>query len=341
MSTAQPRYDSTPEVDLEKHRPIHRRTSVLGNAIRGALIGIVETIPGISGGTVALVVGIYEQLIDSIAAVISAGKALLFGPNRAEGFRTELRAVHWKVVIPTGIGMVLAVFLFAGPMAHAVETYPEHMRGLFIGMVLASVLVPINMARADQRVHNQLKASGKRIPAGLGVKPWHYVAGVIAAVLVFWVVSQPPSQVSASQWMLIPAGALAVSALVLPGLSGSFVLLTIGLYQPVLQAVDNLDFVYLGVFMIGLVLGLIVVVKILRWLLTNYHTAAMVILTAIMLAALRSLWPWQSETNEVFGPAGNWPEVLGLAVLGFVLVFILVLLDQRLAAKAARQQIVE
>ncbi|WP_343947420.1 undecaprenyl phosphate translocase family protein, partial [Nesterenkonia sandarakina] len=101
-----------------------RRTSLPGNLIRGAMIGTVETVPGVSGGTVALVVGIYRQLIDSASHVVSAGKALITGPDRRAGFIHHLRQAEWKIIIPVMIGMVIAVFTVAGPMATAVETYP-------------------------------------------------------------------------------------------------------------------------------------------------------------------------------------------------------------------------
>lgn len=301
--------------------PETRRTSVPGNLVRGALIGAVETVPGVSGGTVALVVGIYRQLIDSAAHVVSAGKTLITGPDRRAGFIDHLRLVEWKMIIPVMIGMVITVFTVAGPMSAAVETYPVLTRGAFFGMVLASIAVPLRMALQDREGPIRLR---------------HILAGVLAAAVVFWLVSLPPTAVEPSWYVILPAAAIAVSALLLPGLSGSFLLLTFGLYEPTLRAASEFDLAYLSVFALGLALGLILIVKGLKWLLDNHHRVTMVVLTGVMVGALRTLWPWQDEGRGLQGPGEDLGLVLALGAAGFVVVLILVLLDYRMSQRQAR-----
>ncbi|NYJ78760.1 DUF368 domain-containing protein [Nesterenkonia xinjiangensis] len=314
--------------------PEQRRTTVVGDLVRGALIGTVETVPGVSGGTVALVVGIYTQLIESASHVVSAGRRLITGPERLVGMRHHLTAVRWKLVIPVLIGMALAVFTIAGPMADAVENHPEATRAAFFGMVLASIAVPLRMA-----LHvPDAQGTGKGRTWSLRALSWrHLAAGLVAAGATFWLVSVPPAAVEATPVTIVPAAAVAVSALLLPGLSGSFLLLTFGLYEPTLRAVEERDLGYLALFAAGMVIGVIVLVKLLQWLLEHRHRITMVVLAGVMLGALRTLWPWQDEDRGLRAASGDLLPILGLAAAGFAVVTVLVILDARMVAKQERQ----
>ena len=136
------------------------------------------------------------------------------------------------------------------------------------------------------------------------------------------------------------AAAIAVSALLLPGLSGSFILLTIGLYQPTLQAVDELDLGYLGLFMLGAVLGMAVIVKGLQWLLAFRYRPTMVVLAGLMLGALRALWPWQVDDRTLEAPGANWPLLLLVAALGGIAVGILLYVDHKMSTRRAQLEAV-
>src|SRR5699024_5571320 len=150
---------------------------------------------------------------------------------------------------------VVAVFTVAGPVVNRVETYPAQMRSIFFGMVAASVLVPLLIARDDLRYRRKQ----------LGIK--HLIFFIVASIVSFTVLSLPATLSLEPHWYIImPAAAIAVSALVLPGLSGSLVLLTVGLYEPTLRAVEALDLGYIAVFCAGLVLGAVVIVQLLKWL---------------------------------------------------------------------------
>lgn len=317
--------------------PKHRRTSSLGNLVRGALIGVVETVPGVSGGTVALVVGIYHDLIDSASHLISALRVLVTGPDRGAAVREQWHLVRWGVVVPVMLGMVVAVFTVAGPMADAVDAYPVQTRALFFGMVLASVAVPVRMILHDL-AHRRALAGPDDDVSHLRLRPWHLAAGLAAAVGTFVLVSLPPTAVQAHPAVIVPAAAVAVSALVLPGLSGSFLLLTFGLYEPTLRAVDERDLAYLALFLLGMVIGLGVVVKTLKWLLQHWHTLTLTLLTGVMAGGLRVLWPWQDEQRVLHGPGGDLGPAIGLAVAGFIVVAALVALDSWMIRRHQRAE---
>lgn len=311
-----------------------RRTSIPGNLLRGGLIGLAETVPGVSGGTVALVVGIYDELIGSASHLVSAIKALVTGPDRLASARAHLHATRWRLLIPVAAGMATVVLAVAGPMADAVEHYPVQMRGLFFGMVLASISVPVRMVRDSLNSR----------PLGSAARPRWLAArllgiGAAAAVITWLLVSRQPSHIEPHPLVIVPAAAVAVAALVLPGLSGSFLLLTFGLYEPTLRAVDERDLGYLGLFILGAVLGLALVVKSLQWLLAHHQVMTLCALIGLMVGGLRALWPWQDEMNRALAPGHSLGAVLALGLLGFALVTTMIVVDLAIARRSARERL--
>lgn len=298
------------DTDLPRHR------NPLGNLLRGALIGVVETVPGVSGGTVALVTGIYDELIEVGHRITAAARRLVTGPERLAGAREQLRGVNWLLVLPLLVGMATAVLTIAGPVAGLVEDHPETMRALFLGLVAGSVLVPVRLSGGAWR------------GAELGL----FALGAVGGLLL---TSLPSTPLEPSPWVVAPAAAIAVCALVLPGVSGSFLLLSVGLYQPTLEAVDQRDLGYIAWFGLWALVGLVVIVKLMRILLTRHHRGTMVVLAGVMIGALRSLWPWQDASGALQRPGADWPMMLLLALVGVAAVQLLVLVESRLAARAA------
>ena len=290
--------------------PRHRNP--LGNLLRGALIGVVETVPGVSGGTVALVTGIYDEAIEAGHRVTAAARRLVTGPDRVAGAQEQLRGVNWLLVLPLLVGMAAAVLTVAGPVAGLVEDHPLTMRALFLGLVAGSVLVPVRLSGGAWR------------GAELGL----FALGAVGGLLL---TSLPSTSLEPSPWVVAPAAAIAVCALVLPGVSGSFLLLSVGLYQPTLQAVDQRDLGYIAWFGLWALVDLVVIVKLMRLLLTRHHRGTMVVLAGVMIGALRSLWPWQDAAGALQGPGADWPLMLLLAVLGAAAVQLLVLVESRIA----------
>lgn len=297
--------------------------------LRGFLIGSAELVPGVSGGTIALVTGVYDQLIDSAAHVVKAAKTVITGPNRWSGAVAELRRTDWFLVVPVLLGMATAVFSIAGALEGFVTANPELARGLFFGLVAASIAVPLRMlpARTGQ-------------PLLLGI-----LVFLAAAALAFWMtglaggsdVEEPPLIA------VFFVASIAICALVVPGVSGSFFLLAVGLYSTTLRAVDDRDLVYIGVFGLGAVLGLALFVNILRYFLHNHRWWTLVAMAGLMLGSLRALWPWQSTAGAsgLLAPSDPvWMPII-LAAIGAATVVVLIIIESTFDSKTAKDSLGE
>lgn len=287
--------------------------TVAVDTARGAAIGVVEIIPGVSGGTVALVVGVYERVIDSAGHLVRAAVDLARPSGRARA-RDSWARVDWGLLLPLGIGMLAAVIVAAALVAPAIEQYPVQSRAVFAGLIAASLVVPIRMVgrwRAPQLALGAL--------------------GVAAALLL---TSLPTAVVDDPAWFsVVGAAAIAICALVLPGVSGSFILLVLGLYAPTLAAVNDRDLGYLGLFVLGAVLGLACFVSVLRWLLEHHRATTLAVMTGLMLGSLRALWPWQDEQGGLLAPDAATPGVVGLFLLAAAAVLGVLVLERRLSRR--------
>ena len=262
---------------------------MIANLLRGFLIGTAEVIPGVSGGTIALIVGIYERIIGSAANAVEAFLFLLRG--KLQEAKVAARQIDWLLVLPVLVGMFAAVFAAAAAIEPLLESQPENMRGIFAGLILVSLLVPYRMVEASWRVTE-------------------YPLGLIAAAISFALVSLPKQEVTDPALALVfIAAAVAVCALVLPGVSGSFLLLAIGFYAPTIAAVNDFDLGYLSVFVLGAIVGLAMFSTALRWLLVNQRRITLVVMTGLMLGSLRALWPWQDNLGQPVSPESVTPLV--------------------------------
>lgn len=280
------------------------------NAVRGFLIGLAEIVPGVSGGTIALIVGVYQTLIRSASSLVQAlVSGVRSGPSALRG---PWRQVSWSVIVPVGLGMVTGIFLGAWLLEPVLEEYPVQTRAVFAGLILASLWVPIQMVGSAWSLT--------------------LVTGALAAAaLTFVALGLPGATLPGDSLIWVaPAAALAVCALVLPGVSGSYLLLTLGMYQPTLSAVNDRDFAYLGVFVLGALAGLGVFVRLLQWLLAKHSAITLAIMTGLMFGSLRALWPWQGDSRELLVPEGDIFSVLGLSAAGFLVVVIMILLQRAL-----------
>jgi putative membrane protein len=294
-----------------------------GYLLGGGLVGAAEVVPGVSGGTLALVVGLYDRLITGADHVVRGVVALVRPGRGPSAARQELSQVRWSVLLPVGVGMVAAVVLGAAAIEPLLEDYPVGMRALFFGFIAASVVVPLRMA-------------------GWARTGRDWAVLVAAAVAAALLTSLPPGDVSSPFLPLVAlAAAVAVCALVLPGVSGSFFLLSIGLYDRTIQAVNERDVVYLGVFALGAVLGLASFVRVVRWLLAHHRHVTLLAMAGLMVGSLRALWPWQTEDRGLLPPDGGAAGVLGvvgIALAGAVVVLALTALDARLQRQGEQLQ---
>ncbi len=288
------------------------------NLVRGLLMGVAEVIPGVSGGTIALIVGVYRTLIDAIANAVLAVRQLLglaSGSPSAARFASTLRSLPWSLLIPLGIGMGIAVVLGAKFIEPLLETDPIQMRALFFGLVLAGIYVPARMVRS---------AGGA----------WHaidYVVALAVAVLMFFAVGLPQADVGdPGPLVVFLSAAVAICALVLPGVSGSFLLYTLGMYETTIAAVNDRNVAYLAVFALGAIVGLAVFVTLLKWLLAHRTRVTLVVITGLMVGSLRALWPWQDDDRGLLAPTTDVASAVALAALGMLIVVGLMIAERRM-----------
>lgn len=293
--------------------------SFLLNILRGALIGMAELVPGISGGTVALVVGIYERALHAGHGIVHLVRTLVTSPGKA---RAAAWDVDWGLLIPVGIGMAGAVFTLSSALHAFVTHHPETSRGLFFGMVLMSLVVPLGMI--SWRV-----STSRKLLYGVII--------LVGAVLAFLSTSQTSEPRDHPSLILIfCAAAVAVCALVLPGVSGSLILLTLGLYAPIMGAVSDRHLPTLLVFAAGALLGLALFVKLLDYLMVHHHDLTLAAMGGLMLGSLRALWPWQQESGALSNP--HHPVWLPLLmVLVGMLVVLVVLVAERVGKRTGRE----
>jgi putative membrane protein len=274
-------------------------------------MGIADLIPGVSGGTIALVLGIYERLVNSIREGSSALGALL--TLDLDGCRRHLGRVEWLFLVPLLAGILLAVVSLASLLDHQLEENPTVLAGLFFGLVVGSVLIAWRLLRHPTGIHVTIGAV-----VGLG----------LFALLGFGedAVVRDPSLV-----MFFGAGALAICAMILPGISGSLILLLIGMYAPVLDAVDERAVTAIGVFVLGAIVGLGLFSQVLHWALRKHHDVILAALVGLMAGSLRVLWPWPEgvESSALAAPGDDLLVVAAASVVGFGAVFLI----SRLAAR--------
>jgi len=285
---------------------------VVLDVLRGALIGTAEIVPGVSGGTIALIVRVYHSIIRSASGVVRGIVGVVVPSLRSSKPWSE---VEWVRIIPILVGMFGAIFLAAAILEPVLAAYPIQARAVFVGLIGMSLVVPITMVGSRWGAKDLLLAA-------------------TAAAASFVLVGLPTLNVDDPSLVLVaPAAAIAVCALVLPGVSGSFLLLALGMYEPTLSAVNDRDFAYLGVFVAGAIVGLGSFVVVLQWLLTHRRRITLVVMTGLMVGSLRALWPWQGDGRELLAPdAASLPVVVGLFAAGVTVVAVLLFIERVLSA---------
>jgi putative membrane protein len=293
----------------------HTRDAASGSAVldlaRGMAMGTADIIPGVSGGTVALILGVYPRLIGAIRSMASAVTSL--GRGRPGAALQEWQAIPWRFVLALGGGIVIAIAAGSAILPPLLEGHPVETSALFFGMIVASLAVP-------------WRDAGDR-----GVKMVAIAA--VAAVAAFAVMGLPAANVVGDPptWRIAASAAIAICAMILPGVSGAFLLLALGVYEPTLSAIRALDLAYIGTFALGAVVGLGLFSKVLGYLLERRAEVTMAALTGLMLGALRVLWPWGGTEGRLDAPTDGTDAVLalGVAVVGFAIVRALMMVGDR------------
>ncbi len=298
--------------------------SIVAQVARGFGMGAADVVPGVSGGTVAFVLGIYDRLIGNIRLGAHGLRQLLTGD--LDGFRATLREIEWVWLVSLLAGILLAVALLASVLERLLDERPVEMAALFLGLVAGTIWIAWRMlTRVDAVAIALIAGIGVAMFLLLGLRSDTEVAEGAAEV-----VTEP-------LWVFFGAGAIAICAMILPGISGSFILVLLGMYTEVLGAVNDRDVGTLGVFTVGCVVGLALFSTLLNWLLQRYHNWVIAAMLGLMLGSTRVLWPWPGGTHTTTLALPRDPVVVPvlLAIAGCAAVVTVDLLSRRMGHDVA------
>lgn len=280
---------------------------------KGFAMGTADIVPGVSGGTVALVVGIYDRLIHNVREGARALKQLITGD--LSGFGATLRRIEWLWLLSLLGGIILAVGLLSSILETLLDEQAIAMSGLFFGLVVGTIWIAWHMLdRSD--------STGVRIDTALMLG-----VGVVMFLLLGLrsdteVAEGAEEVVTEPAWMFFLVGAIAICAMILPGVSGSFILVLLGMYTEVLGAVNDRDVGVLLAFVAGCVVGLALFSTLLNYLLERYHSHVIAAMIGLMLGSTRVLWPWPDgvHTTTLAAPSDEIVLPIVLAIVGAAVV---------------------
>lgn len=244
-------------------------------------MGAADVVPGVSGGTIAFISGIYEELLHTIRSVNVAALRILF----TQGVTAFWRVINGNFLLILFSGILCSIFSLARIVNYGMDRYPILVWSFFFGLIIASIIW-MTRVQTHWRWRECLGA----------------VAGTILAGALFFV---PPAMVSDGPLLVFAAGALAICAMILPGVSGSFVLVLIGMYPVLIQAITEVNMTVLVCFGLGCVAGLLMFSRVLSWLLDHYHSVTLSVLIGFLVGSLAVVWPWKNPLEVMFTPAGK------------------------------------
>ncbi|MDL2216279.1 DUF368 domain-containing protein [Desulfovibrio sp. OttesenSCG-928-M14] len=273
----------------------------------GLAMGAADVVPGVSGGTIAFITGIYPQLLNAIEAfnIRFFSLALHFRVKEALGL------IPWAFLLPLLAGIATSIFSLAKVVIYALATWPDAIWSFFFGLILASIIL--------LGVELKLRAPSTWLALALGVAFGWFIGGAASV------------DIGRSMPVYFLSGFIAICAMILPGISGAFVLVLLGQYSHVIKAVAELDFAVLIVFALGCALGLISFARVLNRLLKLYPNAVMAAMTGIMAGSLRTIWPWKIEGALALPSALDAAFALALffCLVGMALPVVLTLVARR------------
>ncbi|MFW5821263.1 MAG: DUF368 domain-containing protein [Bacteroidota bacterium] len=290
--------------------------------LKGMGMGASDVVPGVSGGTIAFITGIYEELINSIKSINLEAVKLLFRLQ----FKEFWKKINANFLIAVFSGILISIFTLANLLEFLLINYPVLVWSFFFGLVIASAIYILSDIK---------KVDWKTI--------FSFLAGFGIA---FWITTITPAQTSEAYWFILLSGSVAICAMILPGISGSFILLLLGKYQFILNAVSEFKMDVLGIFVVGAVVGLIAFSNFLSWLLRKFRYETIALLAGFMGGSLNKIWPWKETTETYIDRHGLeqpltqrnvWPELaldsdlipaFMIAAFGFSLIFIIIRLTK-------------
>ncbi|MGH1461702.1 MAG: DUF368 domain-containing protein [Neptuniibacter sp.] len=240
---------------------------------KGMMMGAADAVPGVSGGTIAFITGIYEELIHSLKQFGPSAVKVLF----SQGIGAAWKYVNGSFLLALVSGIILSLLTIARVVLYWLDNYPELLWSFFFGLILASVW---SLCRHIDRWESHI-----------------FTAFFSGMVLAYLLTSISPATIDASPLVVFLSGMVAICAMILPGISGSFILLLMGMYTPILMAVKDLEFVTLGLFGAGCVIGLLSFSHVLSWMFNSFKTTTLALLGGFMLGSLNKVWPWKYTTS--------------------------------------------
>jgi putative membrane protein len=243
-------------------------------SLKGMAMGAADIVPGVSGGTIAFITGIYEELITSISNVNLEALRIL----RRKGIRNFWEYINGQFFVFLFLGIGLSIALLVKVVSYVLETYPVLIWSFFFGLILASIWV-----------------------VGRAVKKWN-LAAIIAMLtgtaFAFWISTIQTVANVDSNWYIFLSGSVAICAMILPGVSGSFILVLMGSYQVVISGLKNLDFTLIALFGSGCAIGLLSFARLLNFLFSRFKSITIALLTGFMIGSLNKVWPWKNRVGD-------------------------------------------
>lgn len=254
-------------------------------------MGAADVVPGVSGGTIAFITEIYEELVNSIKSIgVGALKKLW-----ERGIFSFWKHINGNFLVAVFLGILISVFSLANLLEHLLRSYPIMVWSFFFGLILASA------------IYVSRKITGWNIKRILGT-----LAGIVVAYMITILT---PAQTPEASWFIFLSGALAICAMILPGISGAFILLLLGKYQYVISAVGNLNISVIAILAVGAVVGLISFSKLLSWLLRKFHDLTIAVLAGFMIGSLNKVWPWKTTVSTFVDRHGEVQPLVQKSVL--------------------------
>ena len=293
-------------------------------SLKGMAMGAADVVPGVSGGTIAFISGIYEELLNSI----SSFNLSLFSVLKNEGFMKVWKMVNGRFLLALFIGICISVLSLAKLIENLLENHPILIWSFFFGLVLASIIY----------IAKQIKI--------WNIKCYLYL--IFGLIFAYYITTlNPVLTQNSSPWFLFLAGMIAICAMILPGISGSFILVLLGAYKPILNAINTKDFFSIIIFMAGAILGLLTFSRVLKWLFSKYKNYTLALLIGFITGSLNKIWPWKEtltwRTNsygikEPFNQQSISPlsfegdAQLALAIVLALIGFVIILGMEKIAA---------
>ena len=253
-------------------------------SVKGMAMGAADVIPGVSGGTIAFITGIYEELLDTISSVnLSALKKL-----KNEGVKSFWEHINGNFIVALFAGIIISFVTLAKVSTYLMEHTPVQLWSFFFGLVAASIFY-----------------------VGKQVDKWNFgaiTAFIVGTVVAYTVTILPPLAGSENLFFLFLAGLIAICAMILPGISGSFILLILGAYKIIMEAISDMNLLIIGTVAAGCLVGLLSFSHVLKWLFKNYKSITIAALTGFLLGSLNKLWPWKHVEQVYVKHAGEANE---------------------------------